>query len=174
MKKLVLFFALITIMVVGVSAQSRMSRFEYTQRVRSQTFRASPGNDTVKVAARMSRFEYNQRTRSQIVRMSEDFEADTVKLFPGLLINNKIGRGEKATFVIKNRFVNDVPYCYIIDPQEDCEVLLSAGEYTVEIRCGSYYGAHVFHVDPRRIYSVDNEEGEKKVYFIIEKYLSNF
>jgi len=175
MKNLVIFF-LLSFFGFGVQAKNnkkanlpdRMGRLEYVQRVRSQIFRASPGNDSVKAPARMGKIEYKQKTRAQIINMSE--EAGSVKFFNGLLINSKIGRNEKATFVISNRFVDDVPYCFVLDPQSEYLVSLPAGEYLMEIYCGNYYKAHIFHVDPRRTHYISG----RTLYFAAEKSLSDF
>ena len=163
MKKM-LVFLLVILSATSVVAQEKLTRYEYVRTVRSQLFKAN-GNDSVPV--KMGRLEYKQRTRAQIIKESE--MDDTVRLFSGLLINNKIGRNEKATFVISSRFVKDVPWTFTLDPQSQCPVYLPAGEYVMEIYCGSYYKAHVFHIDPRRTHYISG----KTVYFAAEKTLSD-
>ncbi len=163
MKKMLAFLLVISV-ITGVTAQNRLNRHEYVRMVRSQIFKAN-GNDSVPI--QMGRLEYKQKTRAQIVKMSE--AADTVKLFQGLLINSKIGRNEKATFIISSRFVKDTPWAFTLDPQSECPVLLPAGEYVMEIYCGSYYKASIFHVDPRRTHYISG----KTVYFAAEKNLSD-
>jgi hypothetical protein len=166
MKKLVILLLAI-FFALGIQAQSRVGRFEYNQKVRSQLFKATTGSDTVGIPVRMSRINYKQRTRSQIIRMSET--ADSVKMFTGMLINNKIGLGEKVTFVISSTLVKDVPYCFTLEPQTKVPVSLPAGEYVVKTYCGNYYHENVFHVDPRRKHYFSGDW----VYFGIEKNLSD-
>lgn len=163
MKKLVLFL-LVILSVTSVLAQEKLTRYEYVRTVRAQLLKAN-GNDSV--PDQIGRLGYNQVTRAQIVKESES--AEKVKLFQGLLINSKIGRNEKATFVISSRFVKDVPWTFTLDPQSQCPVYLPAGEYVMEIYCGSYYKAHVFHIDPRRTHYISG----KTVYFAAEKTLSD-
>lgn len=165
MKKILVFLLSISLLSGCVVAKDGLTRREYTRMVRAQLFKAN-GNDSVPV--KMGQREYTQRTRSQIVKESE--AADTIKLFKGLLINSKIGRNEKATFVISSRFVKDVPWSFTLDPQSEYFVSLPAGEYVVKIYCGSYYRAHIFHVDPRRTHRISG----KTVYFAAEKSLSDF
>ena len=164
MKKMVVFL-LAVVLVLGVAAQDRLTRQEYTRTVRSQIFKAN-GNDSV--PKQMGRVEYNQRTRAQIVKESE--AADSIKLFPCLLINSKIGRNEKATFLISSTLVRDVPYSFTLNPQEECKFFLPAGEYRVEIFSAGFYRAHIAHIDPRKTHYVSG----KTFYLVAEKYLSDF
>lgn len=173
MKKLVLFL-LVILFATGIQAQNekkvnklkRMGRFEYVQKVRSQIFRTTTG-DSIYAPSRMGRVGYKQRMRSEIILSSET--ADSVKLFAGILKNSKLGINQKATFVIKSTIVKDLPYCFSLEPEEKIKVYLPAGEYTMEICCGTYYRKSVFHVDPRRKHYFCGEY----VYFGAEKNLSD-
>lgn len=165
MKKILGILLLATILASCSVSQNGLTRHDYVRSMRAVTYKANGNSDA---PTEMGRIEYNQRTRKQILRLAE--EADTVKLFRGLLINSKTGLNEKATFVISSRFVTDVPYSFVLDPQSQIQVYLPAGEYVMQIYCGWYYQAQVFHVDPRRVHVISGQ----RVYFAAEKFMNDY
>jgi len=112
--------------------------------------------------------EYNRRTRAQIFRMSEP--NGQVALFRGLLMNGKMGVGEKATFIFSNRVVKDIPESFTLEPGAKLEVYLPAGEYILQVSCGRYFQESIIHVDPRKTHYFCNDY----VYFGAQKDLSDF
>lgn len=172
MKKLLVF--LLGTLLLGVTMTSCVSangltRYEYVRTVRSQIFQAN-GNDSV--PGQMGRLGYNQATRAQIVKAS--VAADTVKFFPCLLINSKIGRNEMATFYFSSRYVKDVAKSFSLRPESEMIVSLPAGEYVVRVVSSNFDETYISHVDPRVTHTTNNNGKDRTFYLIAEKKLSNY
>lgn len=145
-----------------------LTRYEYVRTVRSQIFQAN-GNDSV--PDQMGRLRYNQGTREQIVKLS--VAADTVKFFPCLLINSKIGRNEMATFYFSSRYVKDVAKSFALRPESEMIVSLPAGEYFVRIVSSNFDETFISHVDPRVTHTTNNNGKDRTFYLIAEKRLND-
>ena len=166
MKKFLVFLLSIFLLSSCV-AEKGLTRRGYVRTVRSQAFKA---NGNKNVPAQMSQLKYNQMTRAQIVKMSE--AADTVKLFPCLLINDKIGYNEKTTFYFTNNFAKDIPKTFTLDPASEDTIFLPAGEYVVEVVCGSFSRKSISHVDPRITHGIKTN-GKRRNFYLISQKLMN-
>lgn len=114
-----------------------------------------------KIPDRMSRFEYKQRTRAQMFKASEAMldGKSSVAVFPGLLVNYRIGRNEIAIFTITRiGFPEFSPIVKALNPEERLFVNLPIGDYKVEIKCGSLYGEVFPRVRPNEIKHFDKQD----------------
>lgn len=120
----------------------------------------------------MSQREFNRRSRTQVVKLS-DGEAgiNGPKKFEGLIINDKMGRGETASFYITRIDIKGVPTESVsLGPGNQKLWSLYAGTYEARIICGAYNTSFIFHVDPR----VKNWFEGQEVYWGLKKALSDW
>lgn len=121
----------------------------------------------------MGQLEYKRRTRAQMFKSSEDDlnGGTSLKVYPGLLINYKIGLNELATFVITRVGFPEFPAIpKTLNPKERLEVMLPVGTYRVDISCGNFRGFIICNVDPRIIKHCD----EQDTYWYACKLMSDF
>jgi len=130
-------------------------------------------NINSKIPEQMGRLEYERRTRAQMFKNSEEILNGevSIKTYPGLLINWKIGRGETTTFTITRvGFPEFKPIINNLGPEEQLDVLLPIGTYRVEVVCGSFRKYVTCDVDPRIIKHVSG----RNVYWFVCKTMSDF
>lgn len=125
---------------------------------------------------RMGPVEYKQRGRSESIKLARGGQSNTTeqRLFNGLLINSKIGMGEKAYFKFRRIDIKEnferakIP----VDPKDEVEITLPMGIYVCTVECGNLSYAYRVPVDPRSTTKAGKDK--KTVYFWMEKTLSDF